>query len=164
MRRSVSWLLPISLVAAALAPAAANAQAAAPVSPDKAVIEYRQHVMGAVGDNMAAIGGILKNQLDRPGAIAVHAEEMALSAQLMAPAFRQKVVEGKTDAKPAIWTDWPKFEKAIGDYEQAAKDLASAAQGSDPAATGKAVKALGDSCGGCHDKFRKPKEESYKNR
>jgi cytochrome c556 len=88
---------------------------------------------------------------------------MALAAKLMAPAFEQKVAAGKTDAKPEIWSDWPKFEKAVADYEKAAQNLAAAAQGGDPAATGGAVKALGDSCGGCHEKFRKPKEESYKN-
>lgn len=168
MRWIVSWLcrtvspaLAIALAAAAAVPFAAHAQAA---PPDKAVIDYRQHVMGAIGANMGAISDILKNRLDRPGAIAIHAQELALSAKLIAPAFRQKVVEGKTDAKPEIWNDAPKWEKAIGEYEKAANDLATAAQGSDPAATGKAVKALGDACGNCHDTFRKPKEESYKNR
>jgi len=162
LRRTIPPALVVALAAtAALAPLAAHAQA---VPSDKAVIDYRQHVMGAIGANMGAIGDILKNKLDRPGAIAIHAQEMVLSAKLIAPAFQQKVVEGKTDAKPAIWSDAPKWEKAIGDYESAAKDLAAAAQGSDAAATGKAVKALGDACGGCHDKFRKPKEESYKNR
>jgi len=160
LRRTIPAAL--AAVVAAVAPFAARAQAAAP--SDKAVIEYRQAVMGAIGANMGAIGGILKNRLDRPGAIAIHAEEMAHSAKLIAPAFKDKVVEGKTDAKPAVWNDWTKFEKAIGDYEKAANDLATVAKGNDPAATGKAVKALGDACGACHDDFRKPKEESYKNR
>jgi cytochrome c556 len=140
--------------------AAAQAQAA---TPGKAVIEYRQHVMGAIGSNMGAIGDIVKNQLDRPGAVAIHAQEMVDSARLIAPAFKQKVTDGKTDAKPEIWRDWPKFEKAIADYEKAATNLAETAKGSDPGATGVAVRALGKACGGCHDSFRKPKEESYKN-
>lgn len=146
---------------ASLVPNAAQAQGAA---DEKAVIEYRQLVMGAVGSNMGAIGGILKNQLALPGAVANHAQQMADSAKLMGPAFKQKVVAGKTDAKPEIWSDWAKFEKAIADYEKAALGLAAAAKGSDPAATGAAVKALGESCGGCHESFRKPKEQSYKNR
>lgn len=146
---------------ASLVPNAAQAQGAA---GEQAVIEYRQLVMGAVGSNMGAIGGILKNQLALPGAIAIHAQQMADSAKLMGPAFKQKVSAGKTDAKPEIWSDWAKFEKAIADYEKAASGLAAAARGSDPAATGAAVKALGESCGGCHESFRKPKEQSYKNR
>lgn len=150
-----------ALVVASLAPIAADAQGAA---NEKAVVEYRQLVMGAVGSNMGAIGGILKNQLALPGAIANHAQQMADSAKLIGPAFKPKVTDGKTDAKPAIWRDWAKFEKAIADYEKAAANLAVAAKGSDPAATGAAVKALGESCGGCHESFRKPKEQSYKNR
>jgi cytochrome c556 len=133
-------------------------------SPEKAVIEYRQMVMGAIGSNMGAIGGILKNQLALPGAVANHAQQMADAAKLIGPAFKQKVFAGKTDAKAEIWKDWAKFERAISDYEKAATALASAAKGSDPAATGAAVKALGESCGGCHDSFRKPKEESFRNR
>ena len=131
---------------------------------DQPAIEYRQLVMGAIGSNMGAIGGIMKNQLALPGAIANHAHQMADAAKLIAPAFKQKVTAGKTDAQPEIWTDWAKFEAAAADYEKAATNLATAANGSDPAAVGLAVRALGESCGGCHDSFRKPKEESYKNR
>lgn len=144
-----------------LVPYAAKAQSA---PGDKAVIQYRQLVMGAIGSNMGAIGAILKHQLDRPGAVANHAQQMADSAKLIGPAFKQSISAGKTDAKPKIWKEWAKFETAIADYEKAAVALAAAAKGSDPAATGLAVKALGESCGGCHDSFRKPKEESFRNK
>lgn len=143
------------------APRAASAQAA---PPDEAVIEYRQNLMSSVGYNMGAIGTIMKHQLVLPGAVANHAQQMAEAAKLIAPAFERKVTAGKTDAKPAIWQDWAKFERAIADYQKAASNLAAAAKGSDPAATGAAVKALGESCSGCHESFRKPKEQSYKNR
>lgn len=144
-----------------LAPQAASAQAAA---SEQGVIEYRQLLMSAIGSNMGAIGGIMKNQLVRPGAVANHAQQMADAAKLIGPAFEQKVTAGKTDAKAEIWSDWAKFEQTIADYEKAAANLATAAKGSDPAAVGLAVRALGESCGGCHDPFRKPKEESYKSR
>lgn len=143
------------------APRDAVAQAAA---SEQGVIEYRQLLMSAIGSNMGAIGGIMKNQLVRPGAVANHAQQMADAAKLIGPAFEQKLAAGKTDAKAEIWSEWAKFEKAIADYEKAATDLVAAAKGSDPAAVGLAVRALGESCGGCHDSFRKPKEESYKNR
>ncbi len=152
------------VVVLSIAPSLLARSAGAQGAPsEQAVIEYRQLLMSAVGYNMGAIGGILKNQLVLPGHVANHAQQMADAAKLVAPAFKQKVSAGKTDARPEIWQDWAKFEKAIGDYEKAASDLARIAQGSDPAATGAAVKALGDSCTGCHDSFRKPKEQSYKN-
>jgi cytochrome c556 len=150
----------VLIVAPSLLASSAGAQGA---PSEQAVIEYRQLLMSSVGYNMGAIGGILKNQLALPGHVANHAQQMADAAKLVAPAFKQKVTAGKTDARPEIWQDWVKFEKAIGGYEKAASDLARIAQGSDPAATGAAVKALGDSCTGCHDSFRKPKEQSYKN-
>lgn len=145
--------------------AGASGVASAQAAPaDEAAIEYRQNLMSAVGYNMGAIGSIMKHQLVLPGAVANHAQQMADAAKLVAPAFERKVTAGKTDAKPEIWQDWAKFERAIADYQKAASDLATAAKGSDPAATGAAVKALGESCSGCHESFRKPKEQSYKNR
>ncbi len=163
--RSLSPALVAAIVLLAGSFALAPRDAAAQAAPsEQAVIEYRQLVMSAVGSNMGAIGGILKNQLVLPGAIANHAQQMVDGAKLIGPAFEAKVTAGKTDAKAGIWSDWAKFEKSIADYEKAATDLVTAAKGSDPAAVGLAVRALGESCGGCHDSFRKPKEESYKNR
>ncbi len=119
--------------------------------------------MSGIGANMGAIASILKNGLSMPGHVAIHATMIADSAQLVAPAFKKKVVEGPTDAKAEIWADWEDFRKDIAKMEEAARNLAKAASGIDPAAVGPAVKALGKSCGGCHEEFRKPKEESYKN-
>jgi len=130
----------------------------------QAEIEYRQKVMSALGTNMGAIGDILKNRLDVPGAVANHAGQMADAAALIAPAFKKHLSEGATDAKPEIWADWAKFEDAIAGFEEAARSLASAANGDDPSAVGPAMRGLGKSCGGCHKPFRKPKEESYKNK
>lgn len=147
------------VVLAGASPASAEAD-----EQDAVRVKYRQSVMSTIGTNMGAIGDILKNRLDLPGAIANHATQMADAAALIAPAFKTRITEGATDSKPEIWRDWSKFEEAIGAYEQAARDLAAAANGSDPAAVGPAMRALGKSCGGCHKPFRKPKEESYKNR
>lgn len=129
---------------------------------DAPVLKYRQSVMSIVGTNMAAIGDIMKYGLDRPGAIANHAGQMADGAALIAPAFKKRVTEGPTDALPDIWTDWAKFEDAIAKYEEAARGLQAAASGGDASAVGPAVKALSKSCGGCHKPFKKRKEDSYK--
>jgi cytochrome c556 len=124
-------------------------------------VKYRQKLMSNVGSNMGAIGDILKNGLDLPGHIAVHAANMAETAQLIGPAFKKNVETDVTDAKPEIWQDWGKFEMAIADYEKAARDLANAAASNDMKTMVPLVKALGKGCGGCHKPFRKPKEESF---
>lgn len=130
----------------------------------QAQVEYRQKLMSVIGTNMGAISDILKNRLAVPGAVANHANQMADAAALIAPAFKKELIQGATDAKPEIWSDWAGFEAAIADYESAARVLAAAAEGDDPGAVGSAMRGLGKSCGGCHKPFRKPKEESYKNR
>jgi cytochrome c556 len=139
------------------APAFADAEA------DEAQIKYRQTLMSGIGADMGGISAILKNRLKLPGHVASHAEQIALSAKLVAAAFKQPLSGGATDAKPEIWRDWAGFEEAIADLDAAANALAAAAAGSDPGAIGPAVKGLGKSCGGCHKAYRKPKEESYKN-
>jgi len=131
---------------------------------DSPEVQYRQTLMDSIGSNMGAIGDIMKNRLDLPGHIEVHAGEMADSAGLIAAAFKKNVPSETTDAQPKIWTDWAEFESAIADFEKAARNLQTAASGKDAAAVGPAMKALGKSCGGCHKPFRKPKEESFKNK
>ena len=131
---------------------------------DAASIEYRQKLMSVIGANMGAIGDVLKNGLDLPGAVANHAGQMAEAAALIAPAFEKSIQDGATDARPEIWTDWARFEEAIAGYEAAARNLATAASEGNPGQIGSAMRALGKSCGSCHKPFRKPKEESYKNR
>ncbi len=131
---------------------------------DVAMTKYRQTMMSGVGANMGAMSGIMKNSLNLPGHVANHAGQLAESAQLIAAAFRTKTTTTDTDAKAEIWTDWKSFEMAIADFEAAAKTLQTAAASDDSAAVGPAMRALGKSCGGCHKTFRKPKEESYKNK
>ena len=129
---------------------------------DMPLVKYRQTVMAVVGGNMGAMADIMKNRLDLPGHVAVHASEIAEIAQLIGPAFKKNVATDATDAKPEIWQDWAKFEAAIADFEKAARNLEATAAGSDPSAVGPAMKALGKTCGDCHDAFRKPEEESFK--
>jgi len=131
---------------------------------DVAHVKYRQALMSGVGANMGGISTILKNRLVMPGHIESHARQIAESAKLISSAFKAEVTTGDTDAKAKIWKDHSGFQDAIAKLEKASNDLAAAAAGNDPATVGPAVKALGKSCGGCHKAYRKPKEESYKNR
>ncbi|MCB9723966.1 MAG: cytochrome c [Spirochaetaceae bacterium] len=168
LRRPIRRALPLALAIAMGLAGAAAVQAdhheGAVALKAAEQIAYRQSVMSIIGTHMGAIGDLMKHGLAVPGAIETHAKLMAESAALIAPAFRARVTEGATDAKPEIWTDWTKFQTEIAEYEEAANALASAAASGDPAKIGPAMKALGGSCGGCHKPFRKPKEESYKNK
>jgi cytochrome c556 len=135
---------------------------AALAADDVAYVEYRQKVMKGIGADMGAISDILKNGLPFTAAIAIHADKLGDASALIPAAFEKKVTEGLTDAKPAIWEKPDEWKDAIAALEEAADDLEEAADDGDPAAVKAAFKGLGKSCGGCHDTFRKPKEESYK--
>ncbi len=129
---------------------------------DKAHITYRQKVMGSQGASMGAIGTILKNKLPFQRHIATHARDIHEMSGLITDAFKHKVTDGPTDAKPDIWQDWDKFAAAARKLQEESAKLADIALTGDMAAIGAQVKAVGKSCGGCHKPFRKPKKESYK--
>lgn len=153
----------LSLAAALLAAASAGAQPEAGL--DEGALRYRQKVMSAVGADMGAIGDIMKYGLPLPSShVAAHAQSIARHADLAVAAFERKVIEGPTDARPEIWEQPERFREKMQAMKAKADELAAIA--GDPAATpadvGQRVKALGESCGSCHDSFRKPKEESYK--
>ena len=131
---------------------------------DKVYIGYRQKVMTGVGADMGAISDILKNGLPYTAAIAIHADRLADAAALIPTAFQKKVTAGATDAKPEIWQKPDEFEAKIEALKKAADALEDVAEAGDRDEIHLAYKKLGKACGGCHKTFRKPKEESYKNR
>jgi len=130
---------------------------------DEGYIDYRQAVMKGNGDHLGAIGAILKYKLPYGKDVAAHAMSINALAKMIPVAFKEKTGDVKTDAKPEIWNEWSKFEQKAKDMETASAKLADVAAGGDMAAIGDAVKKLGGTCKGCHDDFRKPKEQSYKN-
>ena len=131
--------------------------AAQPAIIDKSAahIEYREKVMHIVGENMGAIGEIMKNQLPLEGNIAVHAQQLQLAASLVESAFRQRALDEKTESLPAIWDKWDEFAAAASKFEAASGKLVTAARTADRAAIGKAMREVGQTCGGCHNTFRK---------
>lgn len=138
------------------------AGAQAPESSDEGTIKYRQNLMSGVGADMGAIGDILKYGLPLQSHIVAHARMLSQRADLVAAAFERNVSAGPTDAKPEIWAKPEEFRQSTQDLKAEADKLAEIATSGDAAAIGRQVKALGGACGGCHDSFRKPKEESYK--
>ena len=129
-----------------------------------AFIQYRQKIMTSNGANMGAIGDILKNKLPYQNHIAVHAQEIQRMSTVIPDAFKKEAAAGKTDAKPEIWKEWDKFAAAADDLGREAAHLATVAQGGNMEAIGAQVKKLSETCGNCHKPYRKPKEESYKNK
>jgi len=131
---------------------------------DDAYIQYRQKLMQGQGGNMGAIATILKGKLPLTKNIATHARALHEDSKLIASAFEHKAADGKTDAEAKLWNDWSEFKDKAADLQKASAHLATVADSGDMGAIGDAVKAVGKTCGGCHKEYRKPKEESYKNK
>ena len=65
----------------------------------------------------------------------------------------------KTEALPAIWEKPAEFSAAAQKFTDGAGSFQRVAQTGNLAAIGAGVKALGGTCKGCHEQFRKPDEK-----
>jgi cytochrome c556 len=60
-----------------------------------------------------------------------------------------------TDALPAAWTDRAELNRQADLFAAASRNLAAAADGGDVARIQAAIRATGETCKSCHDRFRK---------
>ena len=129
---------------------------------DSVLLTYRQKIMKSNGLHMSMIGDILKNNLPYKKQIAIHARAIALNNQATPDAWKQKITQGKTDSLPLIWSDWQMFEKKAEISGSAATDLANGVESGNMSAVMTQVRTLGRTCGGCHESYRKPKDQRFK--
>jgi cytochrome c556 len=122
-------------------------------------IKGRQDCMKAHGATMKVLGPMAKGEaaFDAAAIQAALANEEAACANWSQwwGEDTQKGETVETYAKPEIWTDPAGWEAAGNAWYQAYTAVKAAA---DEAAFKAAFPALGASCGGCHEKFRRPKE------
>ena len=83
----------------------------------------------------------------------VSSEAEKIAAMVMPDYFPEGSGEG-TSAKPAIWTDFVGFKDAAEANYYAAQELIAAAAKQDAEAAGEALRAIGGTCKGCHQKFK----------
>ena len=132
-------------------------------SDSTGTIRYRQTLMEGIGSDMGAISAILKYDLPLTASIEGHARSMAALAEIVPAAFKDHIVDGPTDSKADIWSNAAGFQKACDDFISATARLVEVSAGGDAGAIGSQLQAVGKTCGGCHEAFRKPKEESFRN-
>lgn len=121
-------------------------------------IKARQACMKAHGASMGVFSPIMKGEkaFDKAAIDAAFAAEDAACAD-WAKWWGEDTQKGETVetfAKPEIWTDAKGFEAAGGVWYEAAQAVKAAG---DEAAFKATFPKLGESCGGCHEKFRRPK-------
>jgi cytochrome c556 len=135
-----------TVLATILAPAIARAD-------DQDVIDYRQHIMNTMGDQLLLINQIINKQAPADN-LATFAQILALTASTAPSAFKPNVAGG--DSKPSVWTSWPDFSKRLDALIASTADLAKAAKSGDPSALASKVAAL--DCKGCHQLYMQKKQ------
>jgi cytochrome c556 len=140
-----------------LASAYVLAQGAAQPTPAERAIEYRQAVFKVVAGNFAPLAQNAQGKIELPAAaVRKYAERLAAVADFTRDAFPEISREGKTRAKPEIWSDRVEFDKLVADLNTQSRALAAVTARADakPEDFKAAVGAVGNACKSCHDKFR----------
>ena len=120
------------------------------------IIKFRQNVMKGVGAHINNIAAIAKGKITFTGNLITDAEGIVNGLATTDVLFPPGTEGGKTNALAAIWEDREGFDKALQQSRNRAKDLLQVVKSStELEQIGKALGALGKSCGGCHKPYRK---------
>ena len=116
-------------------------------------IDYRQHIMNTLGEQMAAIQLIVQHKAPADN-FATHVQIVAVTAATAKSAFKAEVAGGK--AKPDVWANWTDFSKRLDELVASSAALAKSAQQGGVQATAAKLDTL--KCKGCHDVYREEKK------
>jgi cytochrome c556 len=143
------------LAAVALAiGAGASFQAAAQAKPEQ-LVKQRQSAMALIGWYFGPIGAMMKG--DRPFDAAVvsrNAGYLEVLSKMPAEGFQSSTKDEKTRARAEVWTDKPKFDKAMENMQAEIAKFNQVAKTGDQGAIKTQFGAVGKSCANCHDDFR----------
>ena len=114
--------------------------------------------MKSVGGQMSSVVAIMKGNVFSEN-LGTHIAALAQMAEIVPTVFPEGSGFTKSEALPKIWEQPAEFKKHMDDFVAAARKLGSVGPAGDMAAIGPAVQALGKTCKGCHDDFRKKDEE-----
>ena len=119
-------------------------------------IEYRQGVMNILSWNTKNISGMLKDKMPYDAEkVKTHAKDIASVSTLdILAGFPEDSESENSDALADIWMEFENFEKKLADFRKAASGINEAAQSGDKTAVANAMKELGQSCKGCHKKYK----------
>ncbi|HEV7434387.1 MAG TPA: cytochrome c [Pseudorhizobium sp.] len=115
----------------------------------------RQSQMKAIGQSMGALGAIAKGEKPYDASVVqTSLETISANAKAFPDQFPAGTETGmETEAAPAIWENPEDFREKSEKLAGVA-DTLLAAMPTDQAGVGSAMKALGATCGDCHETYR----------
>lgn len=121
---------------------------------DKDVVEYRQHLMKALGEQAAILGQIVSTAVPSDNVVA-HLDALSLLASTALKAYEPKVQGG--EAKQEVWTNWPDFSKRMQEFASKTAEAAKISHTVGPeAALSNMLDVL--TCKSCHQVYRAEKK------
>lgn len=118
-------------------------------------IKYRKAVMNALAAHIGAYSMISFGKVEHQGHLKAHANALADLGAQSKVLFPVGTDAGDTAALPLIWKEPDQFGKLAADLETSTARLRDAVNAGDKAGQMAAFKAVGESCKGCHDRYRK---------
>ena len=138
----------------------ASLSASAQVDPEDQ-IKFRKAGYSFMSWNMGKIKAMAIDESVAWDAAQVKAAANSIAATansgmgaLFGPGTEKSIGDTKTRVKAEMFTDGEGVQKVGMAFNKAANELAEAAATGDQALVAKAFAAAGDSCKGCHDKYR----------
>jgi cytochrome c556 len=144
------------LAAATVAGIATALPAAAQFAKPEQAIKYRQSAMALQVNHMGRLFAMANGKVPFDAKVAAEQIEIvAMLNKLQFVAFIDGSDKGDTRAKPEIWAQKDKFKAAEAKSHEDVAKLVAAGKTGDFEQIKAAVGAVGQSCKGCHDEFRK---------
>ena len=109
----------------------------------------RMELMSSIGSTTNALGQMAKSGQIDPAQVVENANALAAHASRIEAKFAKQATDPKSESLPAIWTNMDDFLRIAENLEQAALTLAA-----DPESLPTAMRAIGKTCGSCHESYR----------
>ena len=116
------------------------------------VVKERMEMMETMAKRMKSIRERIERRRDLD-AIKPDAEAIASLAPHLLHLFPPGSTQKPTDARSAIWQQWPDFERKANELETESKKLVSTSP-DDFGAANAQVRAVTQTCVACHEKYR----------
>lgn len=120
-------------------------------------VDYRRALMQAQSGHLAAMFQIAAAGVAESRYLEVHARSLLELTRMTEAAYKPRTEGSRTRASPKIWDDWKGFVEMAQTTERAAADLVGAIASGDRALLAVKLDAAGDTCSGCHQKYREKK-------